>query len=687
MFPTMPPLLLVSVLLLAAACPAAAVRVSPQPRDTPLFAGLRPQDSEWREVRALDGVWQFRLAPTDDPEVGFREKWYAAPLAETGDVLDMPVPASYNDITELPAVRDHLGWAWYSTEAWAPRGWQAARTVLRFGSAHYTAVVYVNGQQAVTHSGGHLPFAVDVSSLLQYGQRNLLTVAVNNTLTDVTVPQGETVRKQNSSNYVYPAGYTTLDYHFDFFNYAGIHRPVLLCATPLTFVEDVLVTTQLRSDGGADVSYSVTVGTTLPGGDAADVNVTLLAPDGSVAASVSGVAGTVTLPQPQLWWPYLMDAAPGRQYTLQVQMTATSGAHDVYRQRFGVREFAWNASSLTVNGRPIYIRGFGKHEDSDIRGKGLDLPTVVKDFNLIEWVGANCFRTSHYPYAEEIMDAADARGILVIDEVPAVSLDYSGTGDDDRLITQHLTALREVIGRDKNRPGVLMWSLSNEAKTTQPEAVAYYQRLVDFVRTSDGTRPVTAVLNSFPDTELIASLLDVVCVNRYFGWYSDTGHTEIIQQQAEHFFTLWRSTFGKPVVNSEYGADTVAGMHRVPSFVFTEEYQVALMASNFAAFEKMRSHGWFIGEMIWNFADFMTKQDTTRVVGNKKGIFTRQRQPKLSAHVLRARYWRLAQQTERPEVQLPADLMFSAVFTGLQAEDQCPAAAAQQPELQYLYRG
>ncbi len=57
-----------------------------------------------------------------------------------------------------------------------------------------------------------------------------------------------------------------------------------------------------------------------------------------------------------------------------------------------------------------------------IRGKGLDYALLVKDFSLLKWLGANSFRTSHYPYAEEIMDMADQEGIMVIDECPAVGL-------------------------------------------------------------------------------------------------------------------------------------------------------------------------------------------------------------------------------------------------------------------------
>ena len=83
-------------------------------------------------------------------------------------------------------------------------------------------------------------------------------------------------------------------------------------------------------------------------------------------------------------------------------------------------------------------------------------------------------------------------------------------------------------------------------------------------------------------------------------------------------------------------------MHTLPAFVFTEDYQDGSLQGNFKAFDQLKGQGKLVGEMIWNFADFMTKQQTTRVVGNKKGIFTRQRQPKSSAFVLRRRYWDLA---------------------------------------------
>ena len=104
----------------------------------------------------------------------------------------------------------------------------------------------------------------------------------------------------------------------------------------------------------------------------------------------------------------------------------------------------------------------------------------------------------------------------------------------------------------------------------------------------------------------------------------------------------WHSVMQKPIVITEYGADAIAGLHQYPPFTFTEEYQAEVMAKNHAAFDQARREGILHGEMIWNFADFMTKQEITRVLGNNKGVFTRQRQPKMSAHMLRARYCWLA---------------------------------------------
>lgn len=194
-----------------------------------------------------------------------------------------------------------------------------------------------------------------------------------------------------------------------------------------------------------------------------------------------------------------------------------------------------------------------------IRGKGLDLPIIAKDFNLIKWIGANSFRTSHYPYSEELMDMADQEGIAVIDECPAVGLDAF----NDDLLKQHLQTISELIQRDKNRPSVVMWSIANEPRSNLATAADYFKKVSAHARSLDTSRPLTAAINQEYNNDKMAQSLDVLMINRYYGWYQDTGYVQVIEKQVVNNLNNWHKTHNKPLMISEYGADTVAGLHQV----------------------------------------------------------------------------------------------------------------------------
>ena len=125
-------------------------------------ATLYPYDSPSRQIKNLDGLWKFRLSPLNDPDAGFNEAWFLTPF-EGPDILDMPVPASYNDITVSSEVRDFIGWAWYQRSFQLTQDWEGKRLLLRFGSVHYTARVFLNGQEVGGHTGGHMAFEIQVS--------------------------------------------------------------------------------------------------------------------------------------------------------------------------------------------------------------------------------------------------------------------------------------------------------------------------------------------------------------------------------------------------------------------------------------------------------------------------------------------------------------------------------------------
>ena len=196
-----------------------------------------------------------------------------------------------------------------------------------------------------------------------------------------------------------------------------------------------------------------------------------------------------------------------------------------------------------------------------------------------------------------------------------------------------------------------MWSVANEPIPHNPRArfagwrpapgtddagKQFLDTLVQRARDLDPTRLVTVVgLMGAPNEWLKSS--DVVCVNRYWGWYTDGGELEKgIRRMDEEFDILWQE-LGRPVLVTEFGADTVAGLHGEPAVMFTEEYQADLIRGYLATAARK---DFVVGMQVWNFADFAAVQGINRVGGlNLKGIFTRTRQPKMAAQVLRE-YWR-----------------------------------------------
>ena len=184
---------------------------------------------------------------------------------------------------------------------------------------------------------------------------------------------------------------------------------------------------------------------------------------------------------------------------------------------------------------------------------------------------------------------------------------------------------------------MIAWSIANEPDTAEPGAREYFAPLVSAARELDPGRPVcfANVATAPPDLDVVTDLFDLVCVNRYYGWYTDTGDLAEAERNLENELREW-ARYGKPILVTEFGADALAGQHALPPTVWSEEYQQALIAMSLRVFRRVPE---VIGEHVWNFADFATAQAVHRPGGNHKGVFTRDRQPKAVAHLLRA-LWR-----------------------------------------------
>ncbi len=578
---------------------------------------LAPRDSRSRDCRRLDGVWRFRFDAGDE---GVRQGWWREPLPAA---REMAVPASYNDLVTDAAEREHVGDVWYQRDVWVPAAWAGQRIVLRCDAATHHGTLWADAVQVAEHTGGYTPFEADVTEQVRCGEQLRVTVRVGNELTMATIPPGVTSRGAS--------GQQRQRYFHDFFNYAGLHRSVWLYTTPRDFVADVSVRTTFDpSTGTGRISYQAEVA------GAGITSVRLRDAAGAVVAQRTGVRGVLTVPAAQPWSPdhpylYRLDVAHGA---------------DEYLLPVGIRTVAVDGARLLLNGQPVVLRGFGMHEDAALRGKGHDDTRMVRDFALLKWIGANSFRTSHYPYADEVLDYADRHGLLVIDEAPAVGLHLSlGSMGDHGARTfgpgavgaaagaAHLAALRELIARDHNHPSVIAWSIANEPDTAEPAAREYFAPLVSAVRELDPTRPVcfANVATAPPGADVVTDLFDLICVNRYYGWYAESGDLATAERDLEAELRAWARR-GRPILVTEFGADALPGLHALPPVMWSEEYQAALIGMSARVFRRIPE---IIGEHVWNFADFSTAQAVHRPGGNHKGVFTRDRQPKAAAWLLR----------------------------------------------------
>jgi beta-glucuronidase len=570
---------------------------------------LYPQSNRYRQVLDLSGFWEIRFDPDKE---GDGADWVS------GFVEGRPiaVPASWND--QFDDRRDYTGLAWYQIGFDLPWRLEGRKCLLRLGSVNYLADVWLNGVRLGSHEGGHLPFEFDVTQLL-LEEGNRLVVRVDGTLAPDCVPPGN-VPMNDLDRF---AEINHPDSSFDFFPYCGIHRPVLLYTVAAGSLSDLTVVTDISGDAGlVSIQLQRDENTPVRARLALRGHGTSIAKELEVARQASV---TMQVPQAALW-------APGSPnlYDLTVELEDGGQIFDRYTLPIGIRTIRVEDDKLLLNGQPIYLKGFGRHEDFPVVGRGLLPALIVKDYALMEWIGANSFRTAHYPYSEQMMTLADRLGFLVIDETPAVGLFFAENGLERRLdLCRQYT--HDLIDRDKNHPSVIAWSLANEPHSKRPAAQMFFRSLYDLARSLDSTRPITLV-SLVGEKEEAFEFVDFMCLNRYYGWYSEPGQLDAACEKLSEELDVLYGRFRKPLVLTEFGADTVPGCHAHPPEMFSEEFQAEMLARYI---EVLRGKPFVVGEHVWNMCDFKTGQMVRRVGGyNLKGVFTYDRRPKMAAHRL-----------------------------------------------------
>ncbi len=581
---------------------------------------LYPQTNAFRSQILLNGLWNFEIDPENQGE--------AQGIPDTPNLgRTIAVPGSWNE--QFSDLHNYLQTAWYHRSIFVPSLDESKRAFLRIGAACNHCRAWVNGVLVGEYRLGYLPACFDVTEALQVGE-NQLVIKVDSILTDKTLPTA-------AFDQGHWAGF---EMAADYFPYCGIHRDVNLLFVPKDGLENVKAETRL-DETTADLQVQVWLHGRVTGVRATLCDGTDEIAGGSVVVDVQGNASQASMQlavkNPNLWSP----ESP-HLYELRVECLDASGeVCDCYVQSVGLRTIEVGSKGLLLNGQPFMIRGFSRHEDFPIIGRGHCDAVMVRDFELMKWIGANAFRTSHYPYDERQYQMADRLGVLVIDEAPVVSLFFPKNGQTPESMISpeqralHRQAIRDMMQRDWNHPSVIAWSVANECNGSTEKTSLYFKEMVELAKRLDSTRAVVHTnCGGMPDPS--HQWCDLTCVNYYDFPHNKPGRdVESVRDSLSANLDKIHKQFGKPVLLSEFGMCGIPGRHSLSPLYFTEEGMVDhVMRYLDVAAEK----DYLCGVLIWLLQDFKAQEGPGRPTENFKGMFDRLRQPKLIAHLLKRRW-------------------------------------------------
>ena len=551
------------------------------------------QEEGYYDYRMNPTPWGFfRNAKPQQPEDLIEYDFDKAPA--------MQVPGDWNTQDERLFFYEGTVWLKRSFRYHQPTD---RRTLLYFGAVNYDAHVYVNGQEAGHHVGGFTPFNFDVTELLADGE-NTVIVKVDNKRHAEAVP-------------------TQI---FDWWNYGGITRDVLLVSVSPTYVENY----QLSLDKGAaarrglrQINFKARLNRAVAG-----QTVTLRIPELKVNEQVETAAdGTalVTLKAKnlQLWSP----DSPKR-YRVEVGL-----GDEVIADSIGFRTIETREKQILLNGQPIFLKGISMHEEKPNGGGRAN--STADAHTLLSWakeLGCNFVRLAHYPHNEYAVREAERMGMLVWSEIPVywtIAWDNAQTYENAR------RQLTDMISRDQNRANVIIWSIANET----PHSVArdrFLGNLARHARSLDDTRLISMAMEVTSASNYTNRLqdnmneyVDVVSFNQYVGWYRDVNDASKM---------TWEIPYEKPVIISEFGGGAKYGLHGPKNQRWTEEFQENLYRENCAMIDKIDG---LAGTSPWILKDFRSPRRVLTGIQdyyNMKGLFSDRGQKKKAFYVLKQWY-------------------------------------------------
>lgn len=319
-------------------------------------------------------------------------------------------------------------------------------------------------------------------------------------------------------------------------------------------------------------------------------------------------------------------------YAVSTVLTVGNDPVDDLIDRIGFREIRVEGKRMLLNGEPLLLKGFNRHEEFGGLGLSVPLEAMMQDLQLMRDMGANCVRTSHYPNDPRFLDLCDELGMLVWEESHARGFDEAGMRNP-LFMKQLRLSTEEMVAQHFNHPCIFIWGCLNECADDTEYGAGCYREIFSLLREGDGTRPVTAALLERPGGKVYGDM-DVVSINLYPKWYHDTSVEEALETKLDEVRT--NGGADKPVIVSEIGAGAIYGFHDPLGLAkWSEERQCAILEEQLTA---VLAHPEISGVFIWQFADVRVdeswahRRPNTR---NNKGVVDEYRRPKMACRVLR----------------------------------------------------
>ena len=561
-----------------------------------------------RSVTSLNGMWKYFV---DQQDIGYYDyrmnptRWGFFLDAKPRNVSDL-VEYSFDDSKSMKVPGDwntqdeqlywYEGSVWYRQKFnWKPE--QGRKALLYFAGANYLSRVWVNGKQVGVHEGGFTPFCFDVSDVVKAGE-NTVVVMVNNNR-----------KKENIPTQI-----------FDWWNYGGITRDVMMVSVPETYIEDYSL--QLVKGNTKLINVKLKLNEKKAG-----KMVTLSIPELKIkkklVTDAQGEANVVLKAKPSLW-------CPENPKLYKVSITT---AEETISDEIGFRTIETRGKQILLNGKPIFFKVISSHEETAYTSRRCN--SAEDADTLLAWakdLGCNFMRLAHYPHNEHAIREAERKGVLLWEEIPCYwTIDWK----NEKTFANAKRQLQDMIGRDKNRANVIVWSVANETPHSA-ERDKFLSELAKFAKTEDDTRLISMAMEVTGQSNYVNRLndnmnkyVDIISFNEYIGWYRDVNDAPKMK---------WEVPYDKPVIISEFGGGAVAGLHGSKNERWTEEFQENLYKENLDMLSKIEG---LSGMTPWVLKDFRSPRRINPVVQkdfNRKGLVSDKGKRKKAFYVLKEWY-------------------------------------------------